>query len=213
MVHPYLRRRQGLETGLLSVEGTGSGAVEDARRAAVPGTGDEDRHRRRRLHAVARPTNCGAPWRPSSASAPSAPSATRWSTACWRNGYRARFRRALLPADRGLRRIWLSGKPRGEFRAAGLCLGLAEVPLSGRLRRRAAERAADGFLRAGADRARRARAWRRGARARRQSFAMGFDAGAGPARRRSPARASIAPCATTFTPRTRSGSACARSRD
>ena len=36
--------------GLLSVEGTGSGAVKNAGRAAVPGTGDEDRHRRRRLH-------------------------------------------------------------------------------------------------------------------------------------------------------------------
>ena len=38
------------------------------------------------------------------------------------------------------------------------------------------ERAADGLLRAGADRARRARARRRGARAGRQSFAVGFDA-------------------------------------
>ena len=46
-------------------------------RAAVPGAGDEDRHRRRRLHAGARPTSCAAPWRPSSAPAPSAPSATR----------------------------------------------------------------------------------------------------------------------------------------
>ena len=30
-----------------------------------------------RLHAGARPTSCAAPWRPSSASARSAPSATR----------------------------------------------------------------------------------------------------------------------------------------
>ena len=46
-----------------------------------------------------------------------------------------RFRRALLQPDRGLRRIRLSGKPCRELRAAGLCLGLAEMPLSGRLRR------------------------------------------------------------------------------
>ena len=51
MVHPYLRRRRGQEHGRLSVEGVGSGASQDPGRAAVPGTGDEDRHRRRRLHA------------------------------------------------------------------------------------------------------------------------------------------------------------------
>ena len=67
----------------------------------------------------------------------------------------ARFRRALLQPDRGLRRIRLSRKPRRELRAAGLCLGLAQVPLPGRVRGGAAQRAADGLLRAGADRARR----------------------------------------------------------
>ena len=52
MVHPYLRRRQGLETGRVSVEAELEAVLEqDARRAAVPGAGDEDRHRRRRLHA------------------------------------------------------------------------------------------------------------------------------------------------------------------
>ena len=34
----------------LPIQGIGGGARQDARRAAVPGTGDEDRHRRRRLH-------------------------------------------------------------------------------------------------------------------------------------------------------------------
>ena len=95
-------------------------------------------------------------------------------------GYPARLRRALLQPDRGLRRIRLPGKPRRELRAPRLCLGLAQVPLSGRLRRGAAQRAADGLLRAGADRARRARARRRGAPGRRQSFRLGRDAGAGP---------------------------------
>ena len=41
----------GTRAGLLSVEGARSRARQDARRAAVPGAGDEDRHRRRRLHA------------------------------------------------------------------------------------------------------------------------------------------------------------------
>ena len=52
MVHPYLRRRQGLEEVVLSLAGTGGGLEQDARRAAVPGAGDEDRHRRGRIHAL-----------------------------------------------------------------------------------------------------------------------------------------------------------------
>ena len=67
---------------------------------------------------------------------------------------RARFRRALLPPDRGLRRIRLSREPCGELRPAGLCLGLAQVPLPGCLLRRAPQCPAARLLRAGADRAR-----------------------------------------------------------
>ena len=51
-----------------------------------------------------------------------------------REGLRPRLRRALLPADRGLRRIRLSREPRREFRAARLRLVLDEMPLSRRLR-------------------------------------------------------------------------------
>ena len=69
----------------------------------------------------------------------------------------ARFRRAHLQADRGLRLLRLPRKPRRELRADRLCRLLAEVPPSGRVLRGAAERAADGLLRAGADRARCAR--------------------------------------------------------
>ena len=76
---------------------------------------------------------------------------------------RPRFRAALLRPDQGLRRIWLSRKPRGELRAPGLRLELAQVAISGGVRRGAAQLAADGLLRAGADRARCARAWGRGA--------------------------------------------------
>ena len=52
MVHPYLRRREGRETADLSDAGAQAGAREDARRAAVPGAGDEGGDRRRRVHAV-----------------------------------------------------------------------------------------------------------------------------------------------------------------
>ena len=52
MVHPYLRRRERRGAGRLSVERRCEEVLEqDARRAAVPGAGDADRHRRRRLHA------------------------------------------------------------------------------------------------------------------------------------------------------------------
>ena len=47
-----------------------------------------------------------------------------------RRGYDREVRRTLLQPDRRLRRIRLSREPRGEFRAARLCLRLDQVPLS-----------------------------------------------------------------------------------
>ena len=90
---------------------------------------------------------------------------------------RSGIRRELLQPDPRLRRIRLSGKPRGELRQPRLRLVLDEVPLPRRLRRRAAQQPADGLLRAGADRARRARAWRRGAAGRREPVGLGLHAG------------------------------------
>ena len=87
---------------------------------------------------------------------------------------RSRFRPALLRPDQGLRRIWLPRKPRRELRAPRLRVELAQVEISGRLRLRAAQFAADGLLRAGADRPRCARAWRRGARGRREPQRLGL---------------------------------------
>ncbi len=102
---------------------------------------------------------------------------------------RSRIRRALLQPDQGLRRIRLSRKPRGELRAPGLCLELAEVPLPGRLRRRAAQLAADGLLRPGADRPRCGGAWSHGAAGGCESFGVGLHAGGRARGRRSPPRA------------------------
>ena len=65
------------------------------------------------------------------------------------------------------------------LRADRLCLELDEMPPSRRVLRRAAERAADGVLRAGADRAGRARARRRGPAGLRQCQPLGLHAGAG----------------------------------
>ncbi len=93
-------------------------------------------------------------------------------------GYESQFRQTLLRPNPRLRRIRLSGKPRGEFRQPRLRLVLDEVLLPGRLRRRAAQQPADGLLRALADRARRARARRRGAAGRRERVGLGLRAGA-----------------------------------
>ena len=96
---------------------------------------------------------------------------------------RPRLRRALLPPDRGLRHLRLPREPRGEFRASGLCLGVAEMPSSGGVRLRAAEFAADGVLRPGADRPRRARARRERARHRCQCSRRGIGCSRATSRR------------------------------
>ncbi len=92
---------------------------------------------------------------------------------------RPRLRRALLPPDRGLRHLRLSRKPRRQLCAAGLCLGLDEVPPPRCLRLCPAEQPAHGLLRPGPDRARRAGAWRDRAGTGPQPFGLGLHAGAG----------------------------------
>ena len=186
MVHPYLRRRQGEEPvaypskALEAVLAKTLGVPlfqEQAMQIAIvaagftPGEADQ---LRRAMATFKRVGTIGTFQR-------------KMIDGMLANGYDARLRRALLPADRGLRRIRLSRKPRRQLRAAGLCLGLAQMPLSGRVRRGAAERAADGLLRAGADRARRARAWRRGRGRRTSIFPTGIRRWSPAARRRAPA--------------------------
>jgi error-prone DNA polymerase len=122
MVHPYLRRREGLEkveypTPELRrvLEKTLGVPLQIHRRRQPFPRQDDQRDGRAQLHTRVRRTN-------------------------------------FLP-HRRLRQLWFSGEPRGQFRVDRLCLGLVEMPLPGRVLRRAAERAADGVLRAGADRA------------------------------------------------------------
>ena len=58
---------------------------------------------------------------------------------------RSRLRPALLRPDQGLRRIWLPREPRGELRASGLRVELAQMEISGGLRGGAAESQPMGF--------------------------------------------------------------------
>ena len=123
---------------------------------------------------------CAARWRPSSASARSRFSRTSSFDGMMRARLRSGIRGELLQPDPRLRRIRLSGKPRGELCQPRLRLVLDEVLLPGRLRRRTAQQPADGFLCARADRARRARSWRRGAAGRCEPVGLGLHAGRAP---------------------------------
>ena len=171
MVHPYLKRRSGKEPVTFPCPDPDARPARraradpraDARRADLPGAGDEDRAR------------CGEVQlrgsEPAAQGDGDLPLEGEYRDAAGEDGradggarLRSRFRPALLRPDQGLRRIWLPRKPRGELRASGLRVELAAVEVSGGVRLRAAQFAADGLLRARADRPRRARAWRRGAR-------------------------------------------------
>ena len=99
------------------------------------------------------------------------------------NGYTPDYAERWLQADRGVRRLRLPRIPRRQLRAAGLCLGLAQMPLPGGVRLRAAEQPADGVLRPRPDRPRRPRPRRRGAAGRRQPQRVRLHPGAAGRRR------------------------------
>ena len=123
MVHPYLRRRQGVEKVALSLalprsrgaRRIATGARQDPGRAAVPGAGDAHRDRRRRLHA--RRGRQAAPRHgdvPPGRHHPVFPRQVRRGHDAARLS--PRLRRALLQPDRRLRRIRLSREPCRELR-------------------------------------------------------------------------------------------------
>ena len=166
-------------TGRLSQPGAGTGARQDARRAPVPGTGDAGRDRLRRLH---RGGSRRAPPQHGHVQVHRRGQSFQGQAdrGHGRPRLRPRFRRTHLRPDRGLRLLRFPGKPRRVLRADRLCLVVDEVPPPGRVRLRAAERPADGLLRPGADRPRRARPRRDGARRRRQRVPLGLHLGSRP---------------------------------
>jgi hypothetical protein len=137
MVHPYLRRRNGEEAvsfpsdELGQVLGKTLGVPlfqEQAMQIAIVGAGftPEEADRCAAL-ATFKKHGTIHEFR------------DRSSRACVANGYDADFAERCFKQIEGFGRIRLSRKPRGELRAAGLRLGLAEAPPSGHLRLRAAE--------------------------------------------------------------------------
>ena len=156
MVHPYLRRRQGLEP-VTYPERSGEGrAVAHAGGAHLPGAGDAARHRRGGLHA-----GRGGSAAPEHGGVEAARRSRALRAAAHRGHARARLRREFrapdLQPDPGLRRIRLSRIARREFRAAGVQLGLAQVLRTRGFHLRAHQQPAHGVLCAGAAGARRAR--------------------------------------------------------
>ena len=179
MVHPYLRRRQGLEEvsypskELEAVLSKTLGVPlfqEQAMKIAIVAAGftPSEADKLRRAMATFRRSGTIQTFQEKMVEGMAA------------NGYDRAVRRALLSPDRGLRRIRLSREPCGELRASGLRLVLDEMPLPGCLRRGDAERPAARLLRARPARARCARARGRVARSRREPVRLGLHAGASP---------------------------------
>ena len=117
MVHPYLRRRAGVEEVTYPHPSVEHDPQAHARRPALPGAGDAGGDRRRGLHARARPTSCARAMGHKR-------SRERMAAICEklhrRHGGerdRRRHRAPDLQPDQRLRRLRLPREPRGELRA------------------------------------------------------------------------------------------------
>ena len=176
MVHPYLRRRQGIEKvdypsrELEAVLGKTLGVPlfqEQAMKIAIVAAGftPSEADRLRRAMATFKRAGTIGTFK------------QKMIDGMVANGLFARLRRTLFRADRRLRHLWLSREPCGLLRAPRLCLGLDQMPLSRCLRLRASQCPADGFLCARADRPRCPRTWPRRARGGCERVGMGLHAG------------------------------------
>jgi error-prone DNA polymerase len=145
MVHPYLRRRQGLEQVTYPSKELEAVLKTHVRRSAVPRTGDADRHGRRRVHArrsrsgAAIHGRVAAAWRPAAI-----PRETHGRNAGSR--LHAAIRRTNLSTDFRLRRLWFSRSAQRQLCPVGVRLILVALSPSGRLCCRSVELLADGFL-------------------------------------------------------------------
>ncbi len=177
MVHPYLRRRQGLEPVAYP---SAEMKVALERTLGVPIFQEQVMQLAilaRRLHArrgrPAAPRDGGLEAQGRAGTLLRAAS----SSGMLERGYDARIRRGDLQPDPGLRRIRLSRIARGQLRAAGLCQFLAQVPRTGRLPVRAAQQPADGLLQPVATGAGCAPPRHRGAAGRCRRQRLGFGTG------------------------------------
>ena len=172
MVHPYLKRRQGKEPVTFPCPApdawparrAGADPRADAGRADLPGAGDEDRARRGQVLARPRPTSCARRWRPSASRGTIELLQDKMVGRMVARGYDPDFAQRCFDQIKGFGEygfpeshaasfahlVYVSSWLKWKYPAAFAC-ALAQL-------------AADGVLRAGADRPRCARAWGRGAR-------------------------------------------------
>ena len=177
MVHPYLRRREGKEPvvypkpELEKVLGKTLGVPlfqEQAMRVAIecagftPGEADQ----LRRAMATFKITGGVSQFR------------DKLIAGMVANGYEREFAEQTFKQLEGFGSYGFPESHAASFALIAYASSWLKCWHPGRVLRRAAQRPADGLLRAGADRPRRARAWRRGPAGLRQRLALGLHAGA-----------------------------------
>ena len=184
MVHPYLRRRQGIEKVDYPSPSPEHGPTDELKKILERTLGVplfQEQAMKIAMEAA-------------KFSAAEADGLRRAMATFRRNGTIGTFQSKMIDgmtrrgytqdfAERSFRQIEGFGdygfprEPRRELRPPRLCLGVDQGPLPGRLLRRAAELPAHGLLRPGPDRPRRRAPRRHGPAARRQSLRLGFEAG------------------------------------
>ena len=178
MVHPYIRRRDGLEDVKYPTKEVEGGPQEDAGGAAVPGAGDEAGHGGGRLHlGGGGPAPADPLPQAGGAVAGAVPGPVHRGLR--EPGLPARVRRAVLQPVQGVRPLRLPRVALGVVRDHRLRLGVPEAVLPGGVRGGAAQLAADGVLRAAHHRGGRAAARGGGAAAGRERLLLGLRAGGG----------------------------------
>ena len=207
MVHPYLKRRSGKEPVTFPcpdpdarpARRAGADPRADAGRADLPGAGDEDRAR------------CGEVQlggsEPAAQGDGDLPLAAGISRRCEdkmvgrmvERGYDPDFAQRCFDQIKGFGEYGFPESHAASFAHLVYVSSWLKWKYPAAFACGAAQLAADGLLRAGADRPRRARAWRRGARGRCEPQRLGLHAGASP------------PLRGRWRKRERCASACARS--
>ena len=154
MVHPYLRRREGHGEAGIPPARAARGAGKDARRAAVPGAGDEGRDRRRRVHA-----GRGRPAAPRHGDVQVTGGVSHFCDklvgGMVERGYPRDFAERTFKQLEGFGSYGFPESHAASFAKIAYASLLDEASSSGRLLRGAAQRAADGLLCAGPGRPRR----------------------------------------------------------
>ena len=182
MVHPYLKRRGGKEPVTFPCPAPEHGPPDELEqilgrtlgRADLPGAGDEDRARCRQVHSGgSQPAAQGDGDLPLARGTSSALEDKMVGRMVER-GYDPDFAQRCFDQIKGFGEYGFPESHAASFAHLVYVSSWLKWNYPAAFACGAAQLAADGLLRAGADRPRCARAWRRGARGRRQSRAIGI---------------------------------------